>query len=133
MNYKLCPKCKLNYIKENQQMCDVCISKNTNGVSYGRSKYGPICEYFTFTNEMRRYKSGVAYEAYNSDQKNVGYVFMSDDDRTPAYGHCEIHFYPAYHNKYQEWRRITSHGRRIPWKELLQKLKREGSCKYYID
>lgn len=99
----------------------------------GRHVKRPISEYFIFTNEITHHKNEVAYEVFNAQNQNVGYVFMTDDNRTIAYGNCEIHFYPEYQNKYQEWRRITSHGQRIPWDEFLQKLKSEGQCKYYID
>ena len=104
-----------------------------NTIRSGRHVKNPISEVFVFTNKMTRHKNEVAYEVYNALNQNVGYVFMTDDKRIPAYGNCEIHFYPAYQNKYQEWRRLTSHGQRIPWDDFLQRLKREGQCKYYID
>ena len=102
-------------------------------ISKGKHVKNPICEYFIFSNEITHHKTEVAYEVYNATNQNVGYVFMTDDKRTPAYGNCEIHFYPAFQNKYQEWRRITSHGQRIPWGEFLKRLQNEGKCKYYID
>lgn len=112
------------------------ISSNTlkmGTIRKGKSVKKPISEYFVFTNKTTHHKTEVAYEVYNALNQNVGYVFMTDDKRTPAYGNCEIYFYTAYQNKYQKWRRITSYGQRIPWDKFLHKLKCEGQCKYYID
>lgn len=93
----------------------------------------PLCETFTFTDELTHHHKADAYKAYNSANENVGYVFMTDDQRTPAYGHCELHFYPDYQDRYQEWRRMTSNGERIKWETLCEKLKAEGRCEYFVD
>ena len=99
----------------------------------GKRLKKPIGAYFVFTNEETNHKKAAAYEVYDSMDNNIGHVFMTHDERTPAFGHCEIFFYPEYRDKYQEYRRITSNGKRIKWDDLCERIKTEGKCKYFID
>ncbi len=58
---------------------------------------------------------------------------MTDDKRTPSYGHCETCIFPEYRARYGEWHRITSNGERVPWIRLENALKKEGKYKLFID
>ena len=57
----------------------------------------------------------------------------TDDERTPAFNHCELCFFEDYQSKYGEWHRFTSNGERIKWSFLCDVLKKEGKYSCLVD
>lgn len=93
MNAKKCPKCGLNYITDNGELCTVCreglavkAAKNLSERVYD--------ETFIFTNEPAKLEGEKGFKAYNSKGVSVGIVFMTKNPKISAYGHCELCFYP---------------------------------------
>ena len=138
MGYIKCPRCELNYIKEEEKFCSCCLSeinnkKDTNIQTINGKVDKLFQEHFTFKNIIKYYRGKTGFVALNSENEEVGVVFMCDDRRTPAYAHCELCIYSQYQNKYGEWHRIKSHGARIEWEHLKNILKTQGFYKLYID
>jgi len=133
---KLCPKCNLNLIEDNENYCSLCdkttLEKNGGGGN-GKARTAYFQEEFIFTSEKAFYRGKSGFQAYNSKQEKVGLVFMCDDPRTPAYEHCELCIYDRYQNQYGEWHRIQSHGGRIKWSKLCEILKQKTKHKVFID
>lgn len=90
-------------------------------------------EYFVIKNERKSYRNKTGFKAYNNSNEEIGIVFMCDDERTPAFQHCELCVYQEYVNKYGEWHRIKSHGARIKWQSLCEILNKQKSYKLFID
>lgn len=91
-----------------------------------------IAEEFTFTSEERcgfGIKEG--FRAYNNKGEDIGFVFMTNDKRTPSYGCAELRFYKEY--KGRVWLRFTSHGQKIKWIDLKNKILSLGQYRLYID
>lgn len=133
---KKCPECDLNYIQDFEEMCNVCAEKLNGGCSiqnHKAKKAVTFAEEFIFENRHAMLRGKNGFKAYNHKGLNVGIVFMTDDDRSPAYECCELCFYPEYHNRYGEWHRFTSHGQKIKWEHMVQQLNRNGIYKCYID
>ena len=133
---KLCPKCNLNWIEDNENYCSLCDEttlEKKGGGGNGKARTTYFQEEFTFTSQKAVYRGKSGFQAYNSKQENVGLVFMCDDKRTPACEHCELCMYPAYYNRYGEWHRITSHGGRIKWDKLCKILKKNLKYTVFID
>lgn len=134
---KLCPKCELNYINDNDELCTVCKvpSKTLSGDSQMHKTRTSVYfnEDFTFVNEMYAYRGKIGYKAFNFDGDNVGIVFMTGDKRSPSFGHCELCIYPTYQSRYGEWHRFTSYGCRLQWEVLCNRLKTNSSYKCHID
>ena len=136
---KLCPKCGLNWIEDKEVLCSVCDqyteSITHRGDNVGGRKHPAVYfkEMFTIKSQMEYYRGKQGFQAYNSKGEKVGIIFMSDDLRTPAYGHCELCIYPAYQNQYGEWHRILSHGGRFKWDKLCELLSQRDEYKMYID
>ena len=135
---KLCLKCNLNWIEDENEFCAICDNQKqlvgNNGIGGGgKNPTAHFQEEFTFTMQKAFYRGKIGFQAYNTKGENVGLVFMCDDKRTPAYEHCELCMYPAYYNQYGEWHRITSHGGRIKWSKLCEILKQKTKHKVFID
>lgn len=133
---KKCPKCELQWIQDADEMCDVCREEMISSQKAQSKKPRPVTcfnESFTFMSGIYRCDGKVGYKAFNSKGEHVGIVFMTDDPRTPAYKHCELHFFPQYYNQYGEWHRITSHGKRILWKTVCDYLKTHENYECFVD
>ena len=102
--------------------------KNVKAYSISKSALG---EFFTFVNVKADYGKRIAYQAYNSNGKNVGFVFMTHDPRTPSYGYAELCFYEKYKGK--KWYRFTSEGEKISWNFLREQIALKGKFKCFID
>jgi hypothetical protein len=138
MAYKLCPKCELNYITDNEEVCNICLNETygikipeTQNHSKTANKY--FNEEFTFTSVKKKYRGKVGFAAYNSANEEVGIVYMTDDKRSPSYECCELCMYEKYFNKYGEWHRFTSRGAKIKWYHLCEILNKCNSVKFFID
>lgn len=96
-------------------------------------KHFDFAETFTFTYEAASIRGKCGFKAYNSKGKNIGIVYMTDDKRSPAFGFAELCMLPNYYNTYGEWHRIKSHGGRVDWQVLCERLNKYGKCECYID
>ncbi|MDE7158700.1 MAG: hypothetical protein K2N74_03910, partial [Clostridiales bacterium] len=99
MNLKKCPKCELNYITDNAELCAECqkkISKQNTDKTVKKSSERVYNEIFTFTNEPDKLEGESGFKAKNSQSKYVGIVFMTHDKRSASYGCFELCFYPEY-------------------------------------
>ena len=65
--------------------------------------------------------------------KNVGIVFMNDDERRASYGQAEISFFDEYIEEYGQWRLISINKVRISFKELSRKLEEQDCYEVTID
>lgn len=130
---KQCPKCELNWIKDDEEMCEVCYNNlhKTTQIHKGRTAFAH--ETFTFINEPKRFRGKDGYIAINSKGERVGIIICTDDERTPAFNHCELCFFEDYQSKYGEWHRFTSNGERIKWSFLCDVLKKEGKYSCLVD
>lgn len=137
MEGKICPVCGINFIEDNAETCSICSQSNRSlrGLFQNHTpcKNASFGETFTFTAEPGFYRGHYGYRAYNSKDEPVGIVFATDDKRTPAYGCCELCIFSYFWNRYGEWHRILSDGRRIEWKELCEILTNNTVYKCYID
>lgn len=104
-------------------------SKNSTKVVHNHK----INEDFTVTSAKGIYRGKSGFKAINSSQQNVGIIFMTDDKRGPAYGHCELCSFPNFQPKYGEWHRIKSHGKRIKWDDLYNYLQTHEKITIHID
>ena len=132
---KICSICDINWIEDCEDMCSVCKANNTplkRTVSHvaHNSEFGEV---FTFTSEPTDLRGKHGFKAYNSKGNCIGIVFMTDDKRSPSYACAELCMLPNYSNVYGEWHRIKSHGGRINWKILCERLNRNGKYECYID
>jgi hypothetical protein len=134
---KCCPICNLNLIEAEKDCCDICVNDmllvNHKTINSKGKKNPLFQEEFTFTNERKSYKGKTGYKAFNSKGDNIGIVYATDDERTPAFGHCELCIYPEHHNQYGEWHRIKSYGERIKWTTLCTFLEHNREYKVFID
>ena len=131
---KKCPKCEMNWIEDNEELCSVCLQEmKPVKAQIHETSFAYFHETFTFKSESCRYDGKYGFEAYNSKGEHVGIVFMTDDKRIKAYGYCELHFFPQYRERYGEWHRIKSHGNRIAWDFLCNQLKFKNEYTCYID
>ena len=128
---KLCPKCNLNWIEDDEDCCLVCRRNVTIRGGVGGRK--PINEYFIIINQRAFYRQRNGFQAYNSKGENVGIICMCFDKRTPAFECCELCFYEKYHNRYGEWNRIQSNGGRIKWSRLCELLENKDKIKIFVD
>ena len=132
---KKCPKCEVNWIKDDEELCAVCLKDmfpaKTQVHQIRPNVY--FNELFIFKTGDYFYDGKHGFRAYNSQGEHVGIVFMTDDDRGPAYKHCELHCFPEYYSRYGEWHRITSHGNRISWEFLCNVLKTQKEYPCFID
>lgn len=140
MNFKKCPRCDINIIKENEELCQICLKEINSKSEVKKQEFNidkkdkkNYQEQFTFVNIQKIYRGKTGYVALNSSNEEVGIVFMCDDMRTPAFMHCELCIYSKFQKKYGEWHRIKSNGARIKWEHLKDILKSQGSYKVYID
>lgn len=137
LNMKKCPKCELNYIAGDTEMCSECLKALTIVKDNTKShKPHPVLQFkeeFTFRNEKGECDGLRGYKAYNSKDDNVGIVFMTNDKRIPAYGNCELCIYPKFRYRYGHYHRIKSHGGSIKWETLCTSLKTHSIYKCYID
>ena len=138
MEYIKCPRCELNYIKEEEKFCSSCLSeinnkKRTRVQTINGKGYKLFQEYFTFKNIMKSYRGKTGFVALNSENEEIGIVFMCDDKRTPSFENCELCIYSKFQNRYGEWHRIKSNGERIRWEHLEEILKSQGLYKVYVD
>ena len=91
-----------------------------------------IGEYLTFSNQRARAKRGItAYEVFNENGENVGYVCESWENIPPSKRNADIMFYKHY--KLQERCRFTCYGERINWQYLCSRIEREEQVRIYID
>ena len=91
-----------------------------------------IGECFTFTNKKLNFGNNhIGYEAYNEAGKLVGYVFETKDRRTTSYQKAELAFFNTYRGK--KFCRFTSHGERVSWLFLSEKIEQEKNVTIYID
>lgn len=132
---KKCPKCKVNWIKDDEAFCEICL-RDMMPSQKQVHKIKPNAHFnetFIFKTGDYVYDGKYGFRAYNSKGEHVGIVFMTDDDRHPSYKHCELHFFPEYYSRYGVWHRITSHGDRILWEFLCNILKSRKEYSCYID
>lgn len=108
------------------------IGKNEGKRPTGRENR-VFAETFTFTNEPASIRGKSGYKAYNSYGKYIGIVYMTDDKRSPSFECAELCMLPNYYNVYGEWHRIKSHGGRIKWQVLCDRLSKNGKYECYID
>ena len=106
------------------------IIKKKNG---GKSMKRCYQEEFTFINVRKIYRGKDGFVALNSKSQEIGIVFKGDDKRGPSYLHCELCIYESFEKVYGEWHRIKSHGARIKWEELCEKLNTYKTYKLFID
>ena len=133
---KKCPKCELNWIKDDEELCSVCKNEQSfSTISINTSKnYSPFFqEYFTFKKPLNQLRGKTGYQAFNSKGQNVGIVFMTDIKTIPSYGYCELCMRPDFYNKYGEWHRIKSHGEKIKWSVLCDALNKQSEYKIFVD
>ena len=132
---KKCPKCEVNWIDDSEEMCSLCQKEMApkQAQIHNPKPNVHFNEVFTFKSGDYGYDGKWGFKAYNSKGEHVGIVFMTDDDRTPAYKHCELRFFPEYYSRYGKWHRIISHGNRLAWAHLCEilKIRNEYSC--FID
>lgn len=136
-NMKRCPKCELNFIADDAELCSYCkdlIVKDKVVKSSNKSKERKFYnETFTFTNEKAKLKGKYGYKAYNSQGKNVGIVYMTDKKGITSYGYCELCIDSNYQYHYGQWHRIFSNGCRIQWETLCAYLKIHSQYVCHID
>lgn len=132
---KKCPRCETNWILDDgEELCEICKRELSLPEKRSRqTKPNAINDFFTFKSGNYTYKRKSGFMAYNSKGEHVGIVFMTDDKRTPAYGHCELLFFPEYHTRYGEWHRFTSNGERVSWAFLCNYLKTHREYLCFID
>ena len=135
MGYRKCPICDLNYITEEEEMCEACLNAQDvkKTLKYSRRTPYQFNETFIFKNEEMKFRGQQGFKAYNSEGKNVGIVFMTKNQNTPADGNCELCFFEEFQDRYGEWHRIMSHGRRIKWEFLCEHLKTDSEYVCYVD
>ena len=78
---------------------------------------------------VTRYRKN-GFLAYDENGKNIGLVFMSDDERTYRFGNAEILFFNEFQNQLGVWRIIKIKGHYLPFKNLEKVLQKnnEYSC-----
>ncbi len=135
---KLCPKCELNPINDDEDLCEVCKNATHSSVKQNNSsqRARPFVQYnedFIFICELTRCRDKIGYRAYNSENENVGIVFMTDDKRLSSYGDCELSFYPKYENRYGKYHRFTINGGKLKWDVLCARLRKNSKYKCHID
>ena len=78
-------------------------------------------------------KRKYGYLAADNSGKNVGVVFMNDDERRASYGQAEISFFDEYIEEYGQWRLISVNKVRVSFKELSKKLEERDYYEVTID
>lgn len=147
MAYKKCPKCDLNYIKDDEEFCLNCNNpaEHINSTYFGAKPRGRRAgseKVFTFkrgvspesTNKTRECKiyAGCEY-IIATDEKNrcVGVVFEHLTGKpSQADGQAEICFFDKYYNEYGSWHRIFINGQRLPYNKLQSILDKQCELKY---
>lgn len=138
MNYKKCPKCELNYIRDDEELCSECKCSNANTTRFGTQNHRPrtpayFNEDFTFRNETVCCDGTYGFKAYNSQNINVGIVYMTYDKRSPSYGSCELLIFERYRNIYGKYHRFTSYWNKLNWNTLCAHLSTDSQYTCHID
>ena len=133
---KKCPRCEINWIQNDaDELCEICRQELSLAPTQIHIPKPNVYfnEWFTFKRGNYVYDNKSGFKAYNEKGEHVGVVFMTNDPRTPAYRHCELHCFPQYYDRYGEWHRITSYGNRIAWAALCNYLENHAEYKCFID
>lgn len=69
------------------------------------------------TSSVTRYRKN-GFLVYDENDKNIGLVFMSDDERTYRFGNAEILFFNEFKNELGVWRVIKIKSNYLPFKQL---------------
>ena len=67
------------------------------------------------------------YSAFDQNERLIGIVFMSDDERTVRYGNAEILFLKKFEHEFGTWRIIKQNGVYLPFEKLETILKTKQS------
>ena len=127
---KKCSKCELNYIKDDEEFCSVCLEKWNNskfGKSAGSGRH-IYNEEFTFKRTMERYCGFEGFQAINSNGEKIGIVFMTQDKRVSSYGNCEIKVFSDFQNKYGMYHRFD-----LSYEMLCKILIKQKEYKYFVE
>lgn len=134
MPYIKCPRCDLNYIREEEELCPICLNelfgRQRGGVRNSAMGVVPR-EKFTIKNEPEYFDFN-GLKIYNSKNENVGIAFATKDNCSSD-GNLEFHFYPRYENKYGRWHRIRVNNLAVLYKTVIDRINQFGVFEIMVD
>ena len=119
-----------NFLKENPI---IEIPGDSSKVPVREKAKSKFSENITFKKIKNIYRGKNGFLAFNSNNEEIGIVFMGDDKRSKSYGYCELCIFKNYKEKYGEWHRIKSNGLRIEWSTLCSILEEKGKYEIFVD
>lgn len=134
MKYIKCPRCELNYIHEEEELCPVCINE-LYGQKHGGARNSATgyvgAEKFIIKNEPEHFDFD-GLKLYNSKNENVGIAFATKD-KCSSDGNLEFHFYSQYENKYGRWHRIRVNNLAVLYKTVVSRINQSGIYEIIVD
>lgn len=120
---KKCPKCEINYINDNENLCSICSGSQTSSSSNkhyvtGDSNIFDEALSIRIKAQMSVVRSKCGYDVFDMSGNILGVVFESDDPETARYKMAEIAFLPHLEKKYGGWRVIKINGGYLPFERL---------------
>lgn len=127
---KKCPRCELNWIADDQDLCPIC--KRPVGPT---KIIPPPSEYkFVIKNSISTIDVDTGYDFYDLKGNKLGVVFATHDKKGgPAYGMCEMRFYPRYEKDFRRYHRFKINGERLPFKDLQRYFETHDEKYIFID
>ena len=117
---KKCPECELNWIKDDQELCDLCKNKPHITTPHKRNKLHPFAIHdFVIKNTISTIDADTGFDLYDLTGRKLGIVFATHDKQyLPSYGKCEMRFYPKYENEFRRYHRFKINGERLDFSIL---------------
>lgn len=134
---KKCPKCELNWIRDDMDECDVCkAEKNYSSASIdSRNSLHPFAiREFVIKNEISSIGYETGYDFYDLSGRKLGVVFATRDKKdSPSFGKCEMCFYPKYEREFRRYHRFKINGERLDFSILQLYLAQHNEKAILID
>ena len=134
MAYIKCPRCELNMIPEEDELCSVCFEE-LYGSKHGgdrNSAQGIVRrETFIIKNEPEHFIFD-GLKLYNSKNENVGIAFATND-KCSTDGNLEFHFYQQFENVYGRWHRVRVNNLAVLYKTVTDKISKDGIFELTVD
>lgn len=127
---KKCPKCEINYIDDDKELCPVCsgsqtLSSSNKHYATGDSNIFDDALSIRIKAQMSVVRSRCGYDVFDLFGNILGVVFESDVPGTARYKMAEIAFLPSLGKQYGDWRVIKINGGYLPFEHLKRILSKK--------
>ena len=141
MGYKKCPRCELNYIKDEEEYCEVCKQElGLSGTHNAKKKYpSPFPMNITITQEIDTIPpfdgnpGRTGFKLYGDNGTEYGVVFKTEEGTDREQDRVEIRYYNELSPQYGFWHRMDlAPGNEFRWSVFIRLLKKNGIYKGFV-